>query len=236
MCMRWSRRSRHSSAHWQLLLTLCKSEDQLCGTCWGSASRSTCGQPSSTWQCMDGRRGAQSAATACGPQGTMEACRQPVDMALALHACGSATDYALLQAQRLRAAFIVSPCCVGKLKFATPGGQQPCRCDAACWRCQPTHASAKPHALEHAQLGGCSVEARLHYPRSRWLMAAVRHQRDYNRLARAADFSHIEGHSHPDAAQAAKVHSPCCVAISWRPHYKVRCGARRGVVACMRAC
>lgn len=38
---------------------------------------------------------------------------------LALHACGNATDAALLQAHRHRAAFIVSPCCVGKLKFST---------------------------------------------------------------------------------------------------------------------
>ena len=42
-------------------------------------------------------------------------------MALALHACGSATDHALLQAVRQRAAFVVSPCCVGKLKFSLAG-------------------------------------------------------------------------------------------------------------------
>lgn len=36
-------------------------------------------------------------------------------MALALHACGPASDYAMLQAQRTCAAYIVSPCCIGKL-------------------------------------------------------------------------------------------------------------------------
>lgn len=36
-------------------------------------------------------------------------------MAFALHACGSATDYAMLQAARVRAAYIVSPCCIGKV-------------------------------------------------------------------------------------------------------------------------
>jgi hypothetical protein len=41
-----------------------------------------------------------------------------VDVAFALHACGSATDLALLQAQRAQAVFVVSPCCIGKLKYS----------------------------------------------------------------------------------------------------------------------
>ena len=36
-------------------------------------------------------------------------------MCLVLHACGHATDVAMLQAHRRRAAMVVSPCCVGKL-------------------------------------------------------------------------------------------------------------------------
>lgn len=39
-------------------------------------------------------------------------------MCLVLHACGHATDVAMLQAHRCRAAMIVSPCCVGKLVFS----------------------------------------------------------------------------------------------------------------------
>jgi hypothetical protein len=42
----------------------------------------------------------------------------PVDAAFALHACGSTTDLALLQAQRVRAMFVVSPRCIGKLKYS----------------------------------------------------------------------------------------------------------------------
>eukprot|EP00892_Ulva_mutabilis_P001002 jgi/Ulvmu1/10902/UM007_0079.1 len=49
---------------------------------------------------------------------TIEEFREGCDVVLALHACGNATDAALLQAHRCRAAFIVSPCCVGKLKFS----------------------------------------------------------------------------------------------------------------------
>lgn len=45
--------------------------------------------------------------------GMIEAFTQPFDVALALHACGNATDHALARAQQLRAAFLVSPCCVG---------------------------------------------------------------------------------------------------------------------------
>lgn len=39
----------------------------------------------------------------------------PADVVLALHACGSATDWALIQAAAREAAFIVSPCCIGKI-------------------------------------------------------------------------------------------------------------------------
>jgi hypothetical protein len=41
-----------------------------------------------------------------------------LDVAFALHACGSATDLAMLQAQRARAIFVLSPCCIGKLKYS----------------------------------------------------------------------------------------------------------------------
>jgi hypothetical protein len=37
-------------------------------------------------------------------------------VALALHVCGAGTDAVLLQAQARGAAFVVAPCCVGKLK------------------------------------------------------------------------------------------------------------------------
>lgn len=43
---------------------------------------------------------------------------EPFDACVALHACGHATDLALLQALRWRAGYVVSPCCVGKLQFA----------------------------------------------------------------------------------------------------------------------
>ena len=38
------------------------------------------------------------------------------DVAIALHACGNASDYAMAQAVRFGAAYVMAPCCVGKLK------------------------------------------------------------------------------------------------------------------------
>ena len=48
--------------------------------------------------------------------GLIEDYEGPCDVALALHVCGDGTDAVLLQAQARGAAFVVSPCCVGKLK------------------------------------------------------------------------------------------------------------------------
>jgi len=38
------------------------------------------------------------------------------DIGLALHVCGCATDLAMDQCYRAKASFLVSPCCIGKLK------------------------------------------------------------------------------------------------------------------------
>ena len=42
---------------------------------------------------------------------------QRVDVVLGLHACGAATDMIIEQAMALGAAYVVSPCCIGKLAF-----------------------------------------------------------------------------------------------------------------------
>ena len=48
--------------------------------------------------------------------GLIEEYEGPCDLALALHVCGSGTDAVLLQAQARGAAFVVAPCCIGKLR------------------------------------------------------------------------------------------------------------------------
>ncbi|MEW5312554.1 MAG: hypothetical protein WDW38_004181 [Sanguina aurantia] len=57
-----------------------------------------------------------------GVVGMIEAFDERFDVGVALHACGNATDHALLQCVRYRAAYIANPCCVGKLKFSVAGG------------------------------------------------------------------------------------------------------------------
>lgn len=44
------------------------------------------------------------------------------DIAIALHACGNATDDALRRAQAVGASFVVSPCCAGKMCGSISGG------------------------------------------------------------------------------------------------------------------
>ena len=55
-------------------------------------------------------------------QGMIEHFDRPYQVALGLHACGNATDFVMLSALKQRAAYILCPCCVGKLKFSTAGG------------------------------------------------------------------------------------------------------------------
>lgn len=43
---------------------------------------------------------------------------QSFQIGIALHACGNATDYAQLKAMQQNATYLLSPCCVGKLKHS----------------------------------------------------------------------------------------------------------------------
>ncbi len=61
--------------------------------------------------------------------------RAKFDVALALHACGSATDVAIASAarQRPRAAYVAVPCCIGKLKFSVDGGGSSFHAERTTW-------------------------------------------------------------------------------------------------------
>lgn len=61
---------------------------------------------------LERAKGAGLANVACR-RGMIEEFTEPFDVALALHACGNATDAVLLRAVQRSAAYIVSPCCVG---------------------------------------------------------------------------------------------------------------------------
>lgn len=88
----------------------------------------------------------------------------------ALHACGNATDMSMESALRSSAAYIMCPCCVGKLKFSIEGG---------------TSKSVVPAS------GASRVLPHVTHPRSNFFLQALpTPQASFAMIARAADVSH----------------------------------------------
>ncbi|KAG2442324.1 hypothetical protein HXX76_002410 [Chlamydomonas incerta] len=81
---------------------------------------------------------------------------QPFDVCLALHACGNATDAALLLAAARRAAYVVSPCCVGKLKFSLAGGSS---FAAGAFAYTPRMPGDRPHSRTPAPAAASAAAA-----------------------------------------------------------------------------
>lgn len=52
-------------------------------------------------------------------QGMIQDFTEPFDVGVALHACGAATDLGLALCRKWRAAFVMCPCCVGKVKHSS---------------------------------------------------------------------------------------------------------------------
>ena len=92
----------------------------------------------------------------------IETFHQPFDVGIALHACGNATDHALLRCVERGASFAVSPCCVGKLKFSLAGGNSFGESNRD-WTAKGTRRSA---AGETPPPPLCVP---ITHPRSRWL-------------------------------------------------------------------
>ena len=92
----------------------------------------------------------------------IETFREPFDVGIALHACGNATDHALLRCVERGASFAVSPCCVGKLKFSLAGGNSFGESNRD-WTAKGTRRSA---AGETPPPPLCVP---ITHPRSRWL-------------------------------------------------------------------
>lgn len=103
------------------------------------------------------------------------------DVVLALHACGAASDWSLLQAKRCGAAFIVSPCCIGKINKSNTAGllhgkhmrPRPGSQDMATGSSGAAGADAGSPAVHNQELAvqpAPSQQQSLQYPRSQWLM------------------------------------------------------------------
>ena len=125
----------------------------------------------------------------------------------------------MLRAQRQRAAFIVSPCCVGKLKFSTTmagslvtDGLPPAGTGKLSAVQHGTYDQDKDHGhtgneLDRAQQADSVTQQdglHLQHPRSLWMQRSSSVDA-FMKLAKAADISHTDDHAFPELAQAAKV-------------------------------
>jgi hypothetical protein len=91
----------------------------------------------------------------------------PLDIVLALHACGNATDFSLLQATTRAQAFIVSPCCIGKLKFSASGEGNSLGAVRREWQYDKVNASASGESRSNGQSASGSEASSPAAPSSR---------------------------------------------------------------------
>jgi hypothetical protein len=149
----------------------------------------------------------------------LHVCRERFDLCLALHACGHATDEAMLQAHRSRAAMIVSPCCVGKLVFAP----QLSRGGASARGGVGAKAGARAVGVEGAEVpcdpaqhGNCASTASEHTSSSRNCAAAAAraNNRDVENAGDAADCSKGAADCFEDAADCSEDVADCATAAA----------------------
>lgn len=129
----------------------------------------------------------------------IETFREPFDVGIALHACGNATDHAMLRCVERGASFAVSPCCVGKLKFSLAGGNSFGETNRD-WTTKEAYRSA-----EEEETRGESLCVSITHPRSRWLFDQLANRggagsgpgggaaEPFAALAAAADTGHGDG-------------------------------------------
>lgn len=136
--------------------------------------------------------------------GRIEDFREDFDVGVALHACGNATDHSIARCVRANAAFLVSPCCIGKLKFSIAGGSS---FSANVVDYKDTALGSRPEreAGAGAAATKASEDARnddvvvcppveaITHPRSRWLSTQLASENEFAALAAAADTGHAAG-------------------------------------------
>lgn len=130
------------------------------------------------------------------------------DIALALHACGAASDFSLLQAARARAAFSVCPCCVGKLKFKLQLQKQqnskPVTTEGAdgATEAGPSESKAEGEGATAVPSGGLAYRPRMYYPDAPEMTPLGDNLRVYKDqiFASTSDKSTVEDIEHPRSA------------------------------------
>jgi hypothetical protein len=164
-----------------------------------------------------------------GVVGRIENYTEPMDIALALHACGDATGHGP-QAERHRAAYIVCPCCIGKLSYRSKDseGDDLDEADALTTNCNIADVAKDMQSCHESDPSSLRIESidltssasptcsegreggEISHPRSRWLADAMaRHDEEPQRLfaamARAGDISH--GSAHSRSSEAGQNHT-----------------------------
>jgi SAM-dependent methyltransferase len=107
---------------------------------------------------------------------------------VSLHACGSASDLALAIALQHQLPFVISPCCIGKVKKAWQAATQ-----AKAGHPISTGDRAILRSMPPLQQPGASSDNQVTYPRSQWLrhiltMHTPNMTMSYQLLAAAADY------------------------------------------------
>lgn len=138
--------------------------------------------------------------------GMIETSKMPFDVGLALHACGNATDHAILRCVAERASFVVSPCCIGKLKFSIAGGSSFSATNRD-WTTAGTMTGAGTSVDEVGDDVLCAPV--ITHPRSRWMASQLPDADAFAALAVAADTGHGNGAAADritDLGRRAKIH------------------------------
>lgn len=111
---------------------------------------------------------------------SIENFKEPFDLGIALHACGQASDIAIEKCVSHGAAFVVAPCCVGKVQsralYTTVDNSQPMK--------------SKGHSADLSGNNKLDPGIRqLTYPRSALFRSNISRPQ-YDAVAKAADFGH----------------------------------------------
>ena len=145
------------------------------------------------------------------------------EVGVAMHACGAATDFAQLACMQCGAAFVLCPCCVGKLQLASRRSGNGGTNSAAAGDSTEPPAAKVARSSSRSSSSSNDAEAhlptlRLLHPRSRWLRALIGADEfstlasiaDHNALAQAASSSTVVV---TDGAKRIDVHRRCKVLL-----------------------
>jgi hypothetical protein len=115
----------------------------------------------------------------------------PFDCVIALHACGPASDEAIVHAVQMNTPYIVSPCCIGKVKFsmgsstgkkgsvelvydAQQGSLTQVKDGQKAAAAEAVKAAVEEVTVAGAEEVKATDKANLNYPRSKWLVGQLR--------------------------------------------------------------